>query len=218
MQNRLRQYMDSLFEEAPKTKRVVELKEEILQNITDKYNDLLSEGKSEEAAYNIAVASVGDVSGLIQELKAAEYPACRQAGGEDLARGNRRSALFVAAAVALYILCIIPPILWEEDAIGPVLMLIMAAAATALLIYNSMAKPKYIKADDTVVEEFKEWKENSKRNKKAYNAISSALWVLTVAVYLAVSFLTMAWHITWIIFLIAAAVDSIIKAVFDLRK
>ena len=45
------------------------MKEEILQNLTEKYNDLLSDGKSEVAAYNIAVAGIGDISELIEELK-----------------------------------------------------------------------------------------------------------------------------------------------------
>ena len=31
------------------------------------------------------------------------------------------------------------------------------AAATGLLIYNGMTKPHYSRADDTIVEEFKEW-------------------------------------------------------------
>lgn len=38
-----------------KYKKAVEVKEEILQNIVDKYHDLVAEGKSEEAAYNIAL-------------------------------------------------------------------------------------------------------------------------------------------------------------------
>ena len=64
MENRLREYMDDLFGEIPPTKQAVELKEEILQNLIDKYHDLLAEGKSPEAAFNISVASVGDVDEL----------------------------------------------------------------------------------------------------------------------------------------------------------
>jgi hypothetical protein len=42
---RLRTYIESLFENAPKTRKAIELKEEILLNLTDKYNDLIAEGK-----------------------------------------------------------------------------------------------------------------------------------------------------------------------------
>ena len=35
----MRQYMDELFHEVPVNRQSVEVKEEILQNITDKYHD-----------------------------------------------------------------------------------------------------------------------------------------------------------------------------------
>ena len=52
MENKLRAYMDHLFQDVPNTKKAVEVKEEILQNIVDKYHDLVAEGKSEEAEPN----------------------------------------------------------------------------------------------------------------------------------------------------------------------
>lgn len=52
----------------------MELKEEILQNLIDKYHDLLAEGKSPEAAFNISVASVGDVDELLSSLTAGYNP------------------------------------------------------------------------------------------------------------------------------------------------
>ena len=68
MENKLRAYMDHLFQDVPNTKKAVEVKEEILQNIVDKYHDLVAEGKSEEAAYNIAIASIGDLDELLASL------------------------------------------------------------------------------------------------------------------------------------------------------
>ncbi len=213
MIDRLRRYIDIAFEEAPQTKKTVELKEEILQNITDKYNDLLSEGKTEEAAYNIAVASIGDVGELVESLKSSSSDRVNLSQ-EEIEKSRQRSALIVSISVAMYILAVIPPIIFSGN-IGPILMFIIVAVATALLIYNNMTKPKYMKIDDTIVEEFKEWKE-SKGNREL-SAISSAVWSLATVVYIIVSFLTGAWHITWVIFLIATAITSIIKAIFDLR-
>ena len=45
MNEKLRRYIDDLFANAPSTVRAVELKEELYQNLTDKYNDLIAEGK-----------------------------------------------------------------------------------------------------------------------------------------------------------------------------
>ena len=72
MQAKLRAYMDHLFSQTRPTKAAVELKEEMLQNLTDKYNDLIAEGKTPEAAYNIATASIGDISELLAQLKQEE--------------------------------------------------------------------------------------------------------------------------------------------------
>ncbi|MEA5048055.1 MAG: permease prefix domain 1-containing protein [Eubacteriales bacterium] len=209
MNEKLRNYIDGLFENAPKTVRAVELKEEMYQNLTDKYNDLIAEGKSEESAYNIAIASIGDVEILISGLsgeKQMESEASR-----------KRSAILTAVAIALYILCPVPVILIQNE-IGIMALFLFVAAATGLLIYNGVTRERYVKADDTMVEDFKEWKQNSKQKNKAADAIVGSFWLIAVCVYIVVSFMTGAWHITWIIFLIAAAVASLIRGIFMLKQ
>ena len=209
MNEKLRNYIDGLFENAPKTVRAVELKEEMYQNLTDKYNDLIAEGKSEESAYNIAIASIGDVEILISGLsgeKQMESEASR-----------KRSAILTAVAIALYILCPVPVILIQNER-GLMFLFLFVAVATGLLIYNGVTRERYIKADDTMVEEFKEWKQNGKQKNKAAEAIVGSFWLIAVCVYIVVSFMTGAWHITWIIFLIAAAVASLIRGIFMLKQ
>jgi membrane-bound metal-dependent hydrolase YbcI (DUF457 family) len=115
----------------------------------------------------------------------------------------------------LYILSPIPCILINNYKIGPMILFIMVAAATGLIIYNSMTRLKYEKTDDTLLEEFKEWKYSTNKHRALLGSISSALWAVTVTVYIIVSFLTSAWHITWVIFLIAVAVNAIIKIFID---
>lgn len=214
MNERLRKYIDSLFMDAPETRKAVELKEEILQNITDKYNDLLSEGKTEEAAYNIAIASVGEVNELIDNLRGGtstmQYPS-----NEVIEMSRQKTAKITAIAVALYILSPAVLIATNGRLIGLFLMFCMAAVATAMLIYNNMSRPKYTKVDDTIVEEFKEWKEN--RDKKGLGAINSAIWSLSTTLYFIISFYTGAWHVSWVIFLIAGSATSIVKATYDLK-
>lgn len=221
MEDKLRAYMDHLFREVKPTKRSVELKEEILQNLIDKYHDMLSQGKTPEAAYNIAVASVGDTRELLEGLRMEENgeSGIRE---DEMERSRRKSAVFVSIAVMLYIASLIPPILMSgsrfEERLAPALMFGMIAAATGLLIFNYMTKPRYRKVDDTIVEEFKEWQFQNESDRRAIKAISSALWALITVIYILVSFYTMAWHITWVIFLIGAALEGIVKAVFELRK
>ncbi len=220
MENKLRAYMDHLFQDVPNTKKAVEVKEEILQNIVDKYHDLVAEGKSEEAAYNIAIASIGDLDELLASLKdSSQTP--NQMDSENYMAWRKKSAIRISVAIMLYILCVTPPIITDSlhlpDAIGACGLFVFIAVATGIIIYNSMTKPRYTKMDDTFMEDFKEWKSKNDTNKQAMRAIKSALWVFITALYFVISFTTMAWHISWVIFLIGAALESIIKAVFELK-
>jgi hypothetical protein len=179
------------------------------QNLMDKYNDLINEGKSEESAYNIAVASIGDVDSLISGLSAEKHSV-----GE---KSKKRSAILTSIAIALYILSPVPVILLQSE-FGVMYLFLFVAVATGLLIYNGVTRERYVKTDDTMVEEFKEWKQNGKQKNKAIDAIVGSFWLIAVCVYMVVSFMTGAWHITWIIFLIAAAISSMIRGIFMLKQ
>jgi len=222
MQDKLRNYIDGLFEETTPTRKSVELKEEMIQNLHDKYNDLLGEGKNEEAAYNIAVAGIGDISGLLKELEADRETERNTDNMNQEAK--QKSAMLTSIAVALYILSPLPLVMLSlagarsADFIGLPLFFLFVAAATGLLIYNNMTKPRYGKDSETMVEEFREWQSDEKDRKALRKAISSALWTIIVAVYLIVSFTTMMWWITWIIFIIGMAIESLLNVFYVWKK
>ena len=218
MDERLREHIEGLFFNAPRNRKTIELKEEMLQNISEKYSDLLQEGKSEDEAYSIAVSGIGDVRGLVAELiREDEMPSI-----EYMENQRQKSASLTAIAVMIYILSLVPIILgvvfsWNPGIIF-LLFLMFIATATGLLVYNSQTKPKYVRADDSVVEEFKEWQSGRDAEKRVRKSISTALWSVIVAIYLIVSMLSMAWHITWIIFPVGAAVEALINIYFSLKK
>ena len=209
MNEKLRHYIDDLFANAPSTVRAVELKEELYQNLTDKYNDLIAEGKNEDSAFNIAIASIGDVDSLISGLSGEKRI--------ENEKSKKRAAILVAIAIALYILCPVPVILLQNE-MGIMALFLFVAVATALLIYNGVTRERYVKTDDTMVEDFKEWKHHGRQKNKAAEAIVGSFWLIAVCVYIVVSFMTGAWHITWIIFLIAAAIASLIRGLFMLKQ
>ena len=216
MEERLRAHMDQLFAGVQPTRASVELKEEMLQNTIDKYHDLLSEGKSPEAAYNIAVAGIGDVSELIGQLQMeqSQYVPFNQ---QEVDEAGRRSVLFRTVAIALYILCPVPVILFGNK-FGVVLLFVFVATATCLLIYNKMSKPYYRTKGRSVVEEFQIWQSKNSDKRKLYDAVHGAMWMVVLVLYFAISFLTGAWGISWLIFVIGAAVDQILRAIFDLME
>ena len=66
MREQLRAYVVRLFAQAPDTQRNRELREEILQNTLDRFDDLVAQGVPEENAYTQAVGSIGDVESLLE--------------------------------------------------------------------------------------------------------------------------------------------------------
>ena len=220
MNEKLRAYIEELFKNAPKTKQTVEIKEEILRNSIDRYNDLLKEGRTPEAAYNISVAGIGDVSHLIDSMIAPVSSSGYTR--EEIAANEKKRTLLLAVSVAMYILSVIPPIICDElgtpEFVGVTLFFVMIAAATALIIYRNGIKLLYDKSDGTVVEDFKEWNRDTKERRSLISAVNGAIWALTLVAYFLVSFLTGAWYISWLIFIIGGAVTGIIKAIFDLTR
>ena len=219
MENNIREYVDDIFAEATPTRKSVELKEEMKQNLQDKYRDLVSEGKTPEAAYNIVVAGIGDVNALLSELESENV-----LGSAISEEARRKSAMFTAVAVTIYILAVLP-LLLLRDVIGVVILIAMAAIATGLLVYNGIVRPSPDDDDDdddelvaAVSGGRHDWQPGARERRSAIKAISSAMWSIVVAIYIIVSFTTGAWHITWVIFLIACAVQSLIAAFLIKRR
>ncbi len=209
MEERLRKYVEALFAEAPKTKKSIELRQEIYTNLLDKYNDLKNSGASDEEAYEIVKNSIGNVDELIQSLD--ERPPEARAQNEQT---RKKAAMLKSIAVSLFIASPIFIIAFSVVGLwlpGLILLFVCIAAATGILIYSNAVYSPLKNEDATLVEEFKEWKADNEERAKNKNAYSSVMWLLITAVYLLISFTTMAWHITWIIFLIGAAIEQIIK-------
>lgn len=218
MNEKLRAQLDKLFVDAPPTRRAAELKEELLANLTDRYNDLISQGYGEEDALRTVLDGIGDVDELIRGLRETDVMDYRE-----MYKQRQKTAVVVTAAVGMYVLGVILLILGIVALrIQPIIMvsvmLLLFLIATLTLIYHFMSRPKYVKADDTMVEEFKEWKAHTSAQERVRSSVSSILWTLTTAIYLLVSFVYGIWGYSWIIFIIAAAVDKIIKLSFQLKE
>ena len=211
MNDRIRAYLEHAFANAPKTRRMEDLKEELYSNLVEKYNDRLRQGMSEEDAYNAVIRGIGDIDELIDSVRG---PSPLEPPSE---RESRIRALRTALAVGMYILSPLMVIFTDSET-GIGLMFALIALATGLLIYNNMTKKRYTRADDTLVEEFKEWHVQNGRQRDALRAFSGAYWSIVVAIYLLVSFVFHIWSFSWIIFIMAAAIENIVKGILTLKE
>lgn len=210
MRYMIREYVESLFADAPHTAGASDLKEEIIGNLEEKYDDLTAGGMSAEEALESVKSNIGNVEELIAGLKGPEDTDEK----EERERKGRKAAGLNAVAIALYILSpalLIALALMNEPGIGIIVMIACIAAATGIKVYGNSVYPKYKKSDDSMVEDFKEWQSEKQMKKEKKNSYSSLLWSIIVVVYLVVSFTTFAWHITWLIFPIGAIVEKIIS-------
>jgi len=211
MREQLVQYVKLLFAGTPGSG---DMQQEILQNTLDKYDDYLSQGKTEEAAYRLAIAGIGDISGILEPSSPQIHetdpaPAEVDHRGRPLPSSEQKTMR--AVAIAMYICCVIPVIALGNvgnGAIGVCLMFLLIAAATALIILSSSGSNKETEEKDTT----------SGPDNKFYKAYKSISWIITLVIYLGISFWTGVWYITWLVFPIMGAVDGIIKAIFDLKE
>ncbi len=69
MEDRIRSLVTELFRDAPRSGKTLELRDEMEQNMLDRYNDLISEGRSPDDAFEEVRSSVGDMGELFEEIE-----------------------------------------------------------------------------------------------------------------------------------------------------
>lgn len=67
-----------------------------------------------------------------------------------------------------------------------------------------------------MVNEFKDWQSGKPSQKSIQKQISGIIWTCVLIVYFLISFLTGAWYITWLIFLIGLAVNQVVNLCISL--
>ena len=220
MRNKLICYVNSIFEGIPDTPEVQELREEILQNTLDRYDEECARGVSETVAYNVAVMSIGDTDEL---LAAYRKPKKEK-------KSSRR--VCVAIAIALYILCVVPPAVADEmgwpEALGVSMMFLMIAAATVMIILSGgrekPAAPKASAPQGVPVQPAEQaapavpvQEERSSAVKILRGVLTPLYWLAAVGLFLAAGFAGY-WYVAWVIFIAAGAVGDVITGIVYMAK
>lgn len=93
------------------------------------------------------------------------------------------------------------------------ILLILVGLAVQRLVYYGTVKESYSK----ILQE-NDYTIRNKKIRKDDDVLHSIYWGSTVALYLLISFTTMSWEKTWIIWPIAGVMFGVIKAVSDARR
>ena len=205
MREQLIQYVELLFAGA---RDCEDIKQEILQNTLDRYDDLIADGKVPEAAYRLAITGIGDINEILgtksQNIPVYHVPS---APSEPVDNDTPTKKLMRAIAVGLYILCPLPLIAFSDFGmpnLGLCGTLAIVAVATVLIILGGKKNAE---------------KEETDRDEEAKSplqkSLSSLVWAFALGIYFVISFSTNAWHITWVIFPIAGAVEKLLNVLTE---
>lgn len=135
---------------------------------------------------------------------------------DSYARMNRnqikqKSAEVVSSSILIFIAAIAfvaigtTVMMWNPIVTGCA-FLVMVGFGVTRIVKHYMSIPKFEKT-----------KQEAKRD-KVVKQINDIIGAIGVAIYFIVSFVTMAWHITWVIFIIMGMVTEIVKLIFMLRE
>lgn len=217
MNEKIYNYVNVLFTDIPRSKKTEDLKEEILSNMSERFEDYIQKGKTENQAYSLVISSLGD----IDEMLADVTPNDEFYEGADYFRN--RNAILTAIAVSMYIIGAAfliglgaMAIFLNENTYafaGLIVMLIIIAVSTGALIYKNMSTPLEYK-------EFKREKNNIKlhstsKHSNRIEKIIEIYWIIVTFVYLVLSFITGLWAITWLIWILASIFPIILNLIFD---
>lgn len=205
MREQLIQYVQLLFAAAP---NVEEVKEEILQNTLDRYDDLIAQGKSPEAAYRLAISGIGDINEILGGNTTVQPPVqeFRDALREET--DHIQSRKLRAVAIAMYILSPTPLFILNEfnlPTLGLCLTLALVAAATYLIMLIKR---------DSKEEDLEETVPKNPAKQKA----GKIIWYSGLILCLAAAILTDFSFIVWIILAITACVHGLVNAILDLKE
>ena len=123
---------------------------------------------------------------------------------------KEKSAKVVSSSIFIYIaaiafLMIAIPVQHVNPVVATSVFLLLVGWATARIIRNYMSMPKFEKTKE------------ERQQERVVKQINAIIGSICVAIYFIVSFVTMAWHITWIIFIIDGLICQVVKLIFMLK-
>lgn len=136
----------------------------------------------------------------------------QEEGYENMTRNQikQKSAEVVSSSILIFFIGIafagigITVMGWNPVVVGCTFLVLIGWGVTRI-VKHYMAVPKIMKT-----------KEEEKED-KIVKQINDIIGGIGVAIYFIVSFVTMAWHITWIIFIVVGLLEEIVKLIFMLK-
>lgn len=228
----IRSYIDNLFRSYSHTPRVQKARAELLEIMEDKYNELKSQGRSENEAIGIVISEFGNMEEIAAELEVDTSLDSRKDGDDrevysmnsdqvkEFVTKQISGGHMIALGVVLCILapgmaCIIttlgdvgvfPRAL--ADTLGGIWLIGMVAAGVSCFITAGVRKDSY-----EMLLGIGKVTASSGKEDKVMSVISSVYWLTVTLIYLLWSFYNNAWVTSWVIWPVAGIAFGIVSVI-----
>ncbi len=236
----IKEYVEELFQNAPKDEATNGIKEEMTYHLNAKFEDLVRSGMSKEKAFLEVIAGVGNVQEIVENARSSGSVSTVY-DEEDyevkvIKKSPKKNELLGLISGTYWLIITAIYIIWSFGSIflfrngytmsySWVIFVFGAAgqlAITALYEYRQMMKISDGKTAHMGVRHGEEKILYHKRRIK--QSISGLIWTLTTAIYIVVNFTCTYWgmgHIwsfSWVIFIFAAIVQNFVQILLKVGK
>lgn len=156
----IKNYLENMFLNIPYTEEVIKAKKELYQMMEDKYNELKTEGKSENEAIGIVISEFGNLDEIAEELgikESIQIQTEQNTDGMQLTYESAKAYIEAKTSESIRVaigvmLCICSPIGAivtsnqfdsSSSAIGITMLFSFIAIAVGFFIYNAISMGEY---------------------------------------------------------------------------
>lgn len=220
--NQIRNYIEVMFSSLPNTKEVVEMKLNMLENMEEKFHELIKDGKNENEAVGIILADFGSMEELKEELGISNMQLqnveCNPQIQENSALKEEYFAFKKRSGIALAIACvffIISPFIYvfvndyyrDSSSVPLLAFFSLIACGAGICIYfktqdRQYKEALYLKGDEET---------------RTSILIKSTIFSTAAIIYLCLGLIGGVWHPTWIIFIVAAMITKLTKQLYAIK-
>ncbi len=197
----IKNYVETMFINLPETPEIIQLKEDILGNMEDKYTELIEAGKSNNEAIGIVISEFGNIDEILEEMnihatvdEADTLPVVSEVQAIEYMEAKKNGGFGIGAGVfsCIFGVCLLLAIMVftrESDVgvfIGVAVMGIFVTIGVILFIWNGMklAPYNYLERNFVLLGGVRKLIEEEKRNyEKSYRlslVIGVACCVLSI--------------------------------------
>lgn len=194
MREQLRQEVLRRFAGAPDTQQARDLRDEILSNTLQRYDDLLAEGRSEQEAYASALESIGDVEELLSSLpRAAQAEPVREAQPKAPKKEPRSRGMRIACAIV-----------WPCTALLAVVIGWYGSWGYAWAVFPFAAAVLHV-AESVIL--------LARGRRAGWRLVGGLLRLCICVLYAVLTLATGKWIVTWLVFPMGAALGGVLNGV-----